>query len=199
MQLLQQAGALGLASANVSLTNVSLTGLSAETRLDVTVEENFTLALEAAHQLFSLMNDMSALNVAIEAAGIEAAAVDLVRVSFFHPVEGLVVIESARVIEKSAAQVTVQGGFFSTENTIAMVSTAIVIAVATTVVAALAGTVAGVLAATVGAGATTAGAGAAGGGPGVGGRMGGALPVIMGVQRLERTTGLALQKATVIL
>ena len=197
VQLLQQAGALGLVSANVSLTNVSLTGLSAETRLDVTVEENFTLALEAAHQLFSLMNDMSALNVAIEAAGIEAAAVDLVRVSFFHPVEGLVVIESARVIEKSAAQVTVQGGFFSTENTIAMVSTAIVIAVATTVVAALAGTVAGVLAATVGAGATTAGAGAAGGGPGVGGQMGGALPVIMGVQRLELTTGVALEKTTV--
>ena len=78
-----------------------------------------------------------------------------------------------------------------------MVSTAIVIAVATTVVAALAGTVAGVLAATVGAGATTAGAGAAGGGPGVGGQMGGALAVIMGVQRLELTTGVALEKTTV--
>ena len=197
VQLLQQAGALGLASPKVSLTNVLLTGLSAETRLDVTVEENFTIALEAAHQLFSLMNNMSTLNVAIQASANEAATVDLVRVSFIHPVEGLVVIESAPLIKQSAAQVTVQGGFFSTENAIVMVSTTIVIAVATTMVAALAGTVTGVLAATVGAGATTAGAGAAGGGPGVGGRMGGALPVIMGVQRLELTTGVALEKATV--
>ena len=193
---LQQALASSLPTYNgiLSTPTVSIVELSGEMRLNIAVQDNFTVALNAAYEILGLLKNLTTLNAALQAGGSNPAVVELVRVRFMHPIEGLIVLEAERLADASAAQVASDTSGLSTADSIATVSAAIAAAVATTVAAVVAGAVGGAVAGAAG-GAAGGGAAAGGGGGGGGAGAGGVFPLMMGAQRLEMSAGLAVEKS----
>lgn len=180
---------------SLSTPIITMTDLSAQVRLDVAANENYTIALNTAYNLLRLLQNVTTLNSALRAAGLgQDVTIELVRIQFFHPDEGLVIVEFApppELEDSTASQVVAS----DTAEAVAALTAAVTAAVATAVAVAVAGAVGGAVAGAAGGGAAGGGAGGAGGGGGGGGGgAGGVFPLMMGAQRMEMSAGLAVEK-----
>ena len=116
--------------------------------------------------------------------------IELVRIQFLHPDEGLVIVElpHPEPEDSTASQLWRQ-----IQPSSRRLTAAVTAAVATAVAVAVAGAVGGAVAGAAGGGAAGGGAGGAGGGGGGGGGGAGACFLMM-KQRMEMSAGLAVEK-----
>ena len=171
----------------------AMTGFSAHVDFVVSAD-NGTSAYEVAGNTFAILLNVSSLFAPLRLElNLQSSAflVESLRAEFWHPVDGLVVIEGSLPPPPPIILETLDAALTEAVETTTTAVTAVVAgAVAASVVASLAASLAASVAASTASatGGATASSGAAGGG-------GGALPLVFGAQRFSASRGLAVKKS----
>ena len=181
-------------SHTIEQRGVRMTSLTADIDLVVSAE-NYTFAYEIAGNTFAILLNRSFLLQLLSEANLDSNSlvVDSLRAEFWHPIDGLVVIEGSL---PPPPPLTLDSPDAALRQTVESTTTVVTIVVASAVVASVAASIVASLTASVAAstasatGGATASSGAAGGGAG-------ALPLIFGAQRFSSSQGIAVEKSPI--